>query len=208
MAINGSLLANANASSPAFIESSTIIGSVAIKGNFAGTATATGNTLAIISAAGGVNNGKADLAISSVTIGGNVDLANILAGYTALSLTPFDPNAQIGTVSVTGNWTAGNIITGTQNTTSNNVNFGDANDAADHVHHQHRHAAVDHYIDQDRRDHRRHAVGRRFQRSFWICRAGSRALRVGGSKITLTAGASNDDIALGTTGDFNLHEIT
>lgn len=83
-----------------------------------------------ISAVGQLKPAKSkDLAIGSITIFGDADLLNIFAGYNP-SLTPVNGGAQIGKVSVAGNWIASNLVAGVMNATSTNKNFGDASDAA------------------------------------------------------------------------------
>src|SRR5205814_1477886 len=69
------------------------------------------------------------IAIGSVTIGGRVEFANILAGYD-LDLVPTNGDAQIGPVKVGGDWIASNLVAGVQNTASTNTSFGNGNDAA------------------------------------------------------------------------------
>jgi hypothetical protein len=66
----------------------------------------------VISARGGTApKPPADVAIGSVVVKGNASFTNILAGYPIFD-TPQNPDAQIGAVKVTGNWTAGNIVPG------------------------------------------------------------------------------------------------
>ena len=66
----------------------------------------------IITARGAVvQTTTTDLAISSITIKGNVANSQILAGY-SVSDAGVNPDAQIGSVTVIGNWTASSIAAG------------------------------------------------------------------------------------------------
>jgi len=107
------------------------IGSIKILGSVLGAEDdGKGVVPVIISAAGKAKPSKtADVAIGSLTIGGDVARANIFAGYTPAGA-PANGGAQIGTVNVTGNWTASNLVAGAMNTASGNKYFGDGNDAA------------------------------------------------------------------------------
>jgi hypothetical protein len=72
-----------------------------------------------------------DLAIGKISIGGRVERAQILAGYKFVAFsnptpTPTNGNAQIGTVSVGGDWIASDLIAGVQN--GGTAGFGDAGD--------------------------------------------------------------------------------
>jgi len=70
----------------------------------------------VISAGGVASPGATDLAIASITVGsskvsGSVSFTNILAGYNPAG-TVFNAAAQIGAVTVYGNWTASNLVAG------------------------------------------------------------------------------------------------
>lgn len=92
------------------------LGTLVVKGNVLGTE----SDRAKITAPGSSIN---PVAIKSITIGGNVEFADILAGYTIASATNGD--AQIGTVTVGGDWIASNLIAGAK---ANAGGFGDADD--------------------------------------------------------------------------------
>jgi len=71
-----------------------------------------------------------DLAIASITVGtprvpGGVSFTNILAGYDP-SGTPVNSSAQIGAVTVNGNWTASNLVAGAS--AGFDTQFGTADD--------------------------------------------------------------------------------
>lgn len=107
------------------------IKSLTVKGNIEGADDAgQGAYPVIISAVGQVKpTAKADVAIGSLTVGGHVTLSNILAGYSPAPA-PVNGGAQIGTVSVAGDWSQSNLVAGAMNAMSGNKNFGNANDAA------------------------------------------------------------------------------
>ena len=77
-----------------------------------------------------------DVAIGSITVGHRVEFANILAGYDQ-TLNAVNPDAQIGTVNVGGNWVASNLVAGVKNLGADNadgggddnINYGDIHDA-------------------------------------------------------------------------------
>lgn len=94
------------------------LGDVSIKGSVFGE-----NGRAFIIAQGVMNSSA--LAIGKVTIGGNVDGLDILAGYDPDFMTgdfvATNGDASIGAVNVKGNWSASNLVAGVE---TNNVNTG------------------------------------------------------------------------------------
>ncbi len=68
----------------------------------------------------------AAITIGSVKVGGNVERALILAGWTADTV-PVNPDVQIGKVTVTGDWTASTLAAGVNSLAGG---FGDADDVA------------------------------------------------------------------------------
>lgn len=110
------------------------IGPITVRGSILGNSTPDGTSLVIISARGQATpTATSDVAIKSLTVGGQVELANILAGYTP-SLTAANPNAQIGAVSVGRDWAGSNLVAGVTNDAGNadpsddNRSFGDNHD--------------------------------------------------------------------------------
>lgn len=103
------------------------IGAVTVKGTILGGATLSGivagRTLGKVSIDGDLRSNGAFVTVSAlgklgssggiagITVKGNVERANILAGYTT-SLAAANPNASIGSVLVGGNWTGSNIASG------------------------------------------------------------------------------------------------
>ena len=129
--IGGSIFAGTDDSTGALLRSGTIraandIGAIVIKGSLIGTVGPGGDiTEVIITARGEAEVSGADTAIKSLTIGGSVFRANILAGYnTATGASNAD--AQIGAVRVAGDWSASNLIAGIADGADNQ--FGTADD--------------------------------------------------------------------------------
>ena len=65
-----------------------------------------------------------DLAIGKITIGGNVENAQILAGYDP-TLNPKNADAQIGAVQVGGDWVASDLVAGATNPAFPNFGLND-----------------------------------------------------------------------------------
>ena len=103
------------------------IGAIVVKGSLIGNDT----QRVLITALGQPTSiATSDLAIKSLTVGGRVESADILAGYNS-SGTPSGVNAdaQIGAV-VVGDWIASNLVAGVQDDANPAFNafFGDGND--------------------------------------------------------------------------------
>jgi hypothetical protein len=109
--INGAIIAGTN------------IGTIVIKGSLVGSAGAHASIYALGLVGDPVKN---NVAIKSINIGGRVEQAWILAGVNAGGA-GLNGNAQIGAVTVGGDWIASNLESGC---TSTDGTFGDANDAA------------------------------------------------------------------------------
>jgi hypothetical protein len=125
----GSLTNNAG------IRASENIGSLVVVGGIVGNESAGGNSPVIISAVGQAHpSATHDQAIGSIRIGGQVDHALILGGYStsvdAADTRPafLDNNAQIGSVKVGGDWIASSLVAGAIDT--NNDGFGNADDSS------------------------------------------------------------------------------
>ncbi len=103
------------------------IGSISIGGNVVGSST---NRVAIIARGQATQGAGIDVAIAGISIGGRVEMTDIIGGYTVSSAgaAPTNADAQIGAVKVKGSWTASNLVAGATNT--NAPNFGDSHDAA------------------------------------------------------------------------------
>jgi hypothetical protein len=104
------------------IRATSDIGAITIKGDIVGLFDF---DEAAISARGQPTIGnKTDVAIKSLTVGGSVKNARILAGYDT-NLFPLNPDAQIGRVTVGGDWQVSDLIAGIS---PSNGLFGDSND--------------------------------------------------------------------------------
>jgi hypothetical protein len=130
-----STAANATLTNNASIRAALNIGSITVGGSLIGNPDGgSGNAASpvIISAAGpAVPVGSKDLAFGTITIGGRVEDAEILAGYNA-TLTGVNADAQIGPVKVGGDWIASDLVAGATNpdvpATGAFPNFGDGSD--------------------------------------------------------------------------------
>jgi hypothetical protein len=203
--LGGSLIAGTNLTSGSIqsngaIQSENDIGSITIKGNLIGNAT----NPVIISAGGQkvvpVGSTK-DVAIASLTVGGRVEFANILAGYDT-SLSPVNANAQIGAVKVGGDWFASNLVAGVAAGTDRL--FGTADDVL---------------IPDPKANPKILAsiasvtIGGQAQGlpndplgHFGIVAQHFGSVSIGGTTIPLTG--ANQGIPLGETGDFTLREVS
>lgn len=128
--IGGSIIAGIDNTSGQFRDNGSIradddIGSITVLGSLVGNST----NPVVISARGQRNlpaGANEDVAIASLTVGGRVELTNILAGYRR-DLIPLNADAQIGAVSVGGDWVASNLVAGVDDGADNL--FGTADDA-------------------------------------------------------------------------------
>ena len=146
------------------------------------------------------------LAIKSVTIARGVANALILGGYDTGG-TATNPDAQIGTVTVGGDWAASSLVTGA--TTGSDAFFGNANDASlsdgdgDGVVARIakiviKGSVAGTYIPTSHFGFVAHEIG---------------SLTIGGRKVPLTPGPGNDDLTAGNpllilaaSGDVRVHE--
>ncbi|MBO0698392.1 MAG: hypothetical protein J2P46_08365, partial [Zavarzinella sp.] len=132
--IGGSILAGVDDSTDqmrdcASIRAASDIGSLTVRGSIVGNRGPQGDSPVVISAGGQpVPGPTTDVAIGKIAVGGRVEFARILAGYSAF-LAPIDGDAQIGPVTVGGDWVASSLVAGVKNTASANTNFGDGGDA-------------------------------------------------------------------------------
>ena len=191
IAIKGSVLGSA-------IRSDGKIGAIKISGDLA--ATATGD--ATISARGQLapdSNAKA-IAIASLSIGGSVEHAQILAGYDRTGA-PDNADAMIGAVSVGHNWIASNLAAGVSagtdglfGTDDDMLIFRDNPIVAKIASIVINGAATG---TEDATDH------------FGFVAEQIGAMKVGGRRLSLTLGASNDTVgkSLGSNGDLQVREV-
>jgi hypothetical protein len=115
--IGGSIISGIDDSSGALADNASIraghdIGSLTVKGNIIGNLTPNGESRVEISAVGQKAQGTTtDLAIGTISVGGSVERADFAAGYDAAD-TPKNADAQVGAVTVGGDWVASNLIAG------------------------------------------------------------------------------------------------
>jgi hypothetical protein len=109
----------------ASIRAASDLGPVAVKGSLVGNPTCP----VIISAYGQsliTSRPTRNLAIRSLTVGGRVEFAQILAGFNT-NLTPENGNASVGALSVGGDWVASSLAAGVRDNSGDG--FGNVDDA-------------------------------------------------------------------------------
>lgn len=126
--VGGSVLAGAETGGGVLVDSGNIratktIGSLTVGGDILGRA---GQVISISAKGAEIAGKPTDIAIGKITVKGRVERANILAGFTKTDI-PVNPDAQIGTVTIGGDWIASNLVAGVHN---NDGFFGDSNDFA------------------------------------------------------------------------------
>lgn len=120
--VGGSLLVT-EAKATSGIHAKTSLGAVTVKGDIVGLA---GSPYVI--EGGGALTGKTSVAVKSVSVLGSVKNAAILGGHSNNN-----GHAQIGAITVNGNWTASSIVAGAKTTAGNVTDpllFGNADDTA------------------------------------------------------------------------------
>ncbi|WP_020474975.1 hypothetical protein [Zavarzinella formosa] len=143
-----------------------------------------------------------DLAIGRLTIKGRVEFAQILAGVD-VSGTATNADAQIGPVSILGDWIATVIAAGAVST---NAFFGDGDDVKISGAGVKDVATVSSKITSLSIGGQ--AIGTLGGTDFFgVVAENVGSLKIGGVAIPLVAGNSNDDHFLGITGDFKINEI-
>jgi hypothetical protein len=193
--VGGSVLSGTGSNSGQ-ISSDRALGPVVIKGDVIGTSAHP----VILAALSGP--GKSSLAIQSVFVGGRVEFAEILAGFDD-SLTPRDPDVQIGSVTVGGDWITSSISAGID---PKNGKLGDGDDQV---------------ITGKNDPNILSKIGSikiggavlgtpssvSSSDSFGFEAEQISSVSIGGVVLPLQAGAHNDNFPLGVTADFNLHEL-
>jgi hypothetical protein len=134
--------------------------------------------------------------IGNVTVTGNVEQAQLLAGY---SIFGENQNASIGTVKIGGNLTATSIVAGMSSGLDGL--FGTADDTAIDFGSGAQVSTIAKIIIGGTADGTA-ASGDHFGiEAQWV-----KSISIGGSKLALKNGKHNDFVAIGTNGDFNLTE--
>jgi hypothetical protein len=182
------------------------IGPIIIGGSLIGTS-ADPVTIAAVGQIGLGATATKDVAIKSLTVGGRVEFANILAGY-GFDLTPRNADAQIGAVLVKGDWIASNLVAGV--VAGGDTFFGTSVDDAlisegggeePLITAKIASVTINGYVmgTLGGGDH------------FGFVAQQIVKFKIGGTTIPLTAGASNDDLVIGATdlplGDVNILEV-
>ncbi len=154
-----------------------------------------------------------DLAIASLAVSGRVQYADILAGYNQ-QLQGVNGQASIGLVAVGKDWIASNLIAGASTSSGGNSVSADGNFGTS--------ASVDLPMQSDPSNTKLLAeiasimiVGAVLGTPFSVNSADAFGLVAqyivsfsdGGTTFLLKAGAHNDDLAIGATGDVTLREV-
>lgn len=105
--VGGSILGGAGLGAGS-IRAGDNLGTMTIRHNLVGTVT---NPVIISGRGQAIPSTTSDIAITRIYVGGWVEFANILAGYDAFQV-PVNADAQIGTITVAGNWRGGCIVAG------------------------------------------------------------------------------------------------
>jgi len=174
------------------------IGAIKIGGNLGGSA----SDAAIISGLGTVvpSSDAKTVAISSLSIGGSVSHAEILAGYDRIGV-PRNAAAGIGRVTVDGNWTASNLIAGATAGLDNLFGTDDDTSISDSL------SVVSEIASIVIRGTAAGTEGGNDHFGFVAQKIG--VFEVDNLKIALTHGASNDlmGLSIATSGDLTLREV-
>jgi hypothetical protein len=133
--IGGSIIAGDNSDTGDLTKCASIralrdIGSVTVKGSIIGHRGSQGDSLVYITARGQETPGStSDVAIKSLKIGGSVEHARILGGY-SVDLLAANGDASIGAVSVGGDWIASDLVAGAKENATPALDdpFGDDDD--------------------------------------------------------------------------------
>ena len=205
LTIGGSLIAGTDNTSGFFQDNGAVqanddIGSLLIKGSVVGNATSPALIFARGSAAPTTTT---DVAIGSLRVLGRVEFGKILAGVLSGEIA-VNADAQIGSVFVGKDWIASSIAAGA--IPGPNNFFGDGDDAKMSGIGIKDDPSISSKIGNV-------AIGGQVIGTvggtdhFGIVAEIVGAVKVNGSSLPLTAGKSNDDVAIGITGDFEVNEV-
>ncbi|MBO0700529.1 MAG: hypothetical protein J2P46_19185, partial [Zavarzinella sp.] len=205
LTLGGSLVAGTDNSTGDYFANGGIqvvndIGTLAIRGSILGDPDHPAFILARGSAA---PTATADIAIGRLTVRGRVEFAQIVAGVDPFGLGP-DADAQIGAVSVGGDWIASSLAAGA--VAGRDGFFGDADDAK---------ATGSQAKDDPRLVSAivRVTIGGQIVGTpnggdhFGIVAEAVRAVSVAGDRLPLIPGPHNDDFPTGNTRDFTVREL-
>jgi hypothetical protein len=218
VAIGGSIVSGIDSSGGgkltrnASVRAGNDIGSLTVSGSLVGNFTSP----VVISARGqAVQGATTDRAIGKIAIGGRVEFANILAGYDTY-LTALNGDAQIGSVSVGGDWVASNLVAGATNLgadeaaggsgfNADNLNFGDAHDASIAPGSAGIVASIASVTIKGQAFGTPGTLHNLDHYAFVAERIGS--LKIGGHAVALAAGPHDDNLNVGETSDLTVHEV-
>jgi hypothetical protein len=114
--IKGSIIAGSNSGSGKLVGSAAIMSVDADIGSITVMHDIVGNSTGIVQISAEGQSPKpgsgTDVAIGTLTVGGNVSYLNVLAGFSGDSATDSNANATISSIVVGGNWTASNAVAG------------------------------------------------------------------------------------------------
>ena len=99
------------------------IGSLKIEGDLTSAEAANPVTISALGTIGASNTTQA-MALTTLSVGGNVLNAQILAGYRR-DLTPLNPDANIGSIKIAGAWRASSIVAGVADSTGDGFGVND-----------------------------------------------------------------------------------
>jgi hypothetical protein len=196
--IGGSLYAGSTPGGSAEIGAGDDIGSISIGGSVVGTA----SSPVLIGARGQASpTATQDLALGSIKVKGSLAYASIGAGYDASTFTPVNGSAQIGSVSIGGDWIASNLAAGAAAGpdglagTPDDIHIAGGGTAS---------AKIASIVIKGR------ALGTLAAGDhFGIVAQQVGSLKIGAVTVPLAAGPSNDlaGFAIGPTGDFVVREV-
>jgi Domain of unknown function (DUF4394) len=176
-----------------------VLGPVTVGGSIAGN---DAHRITIAAVGTQATSGTADLAIASVTVAGRIENTDILGGYTS-SLATVNADAQIGKVSVGSDWVRSNLVAGV---VSEDGVFGNNEDAIIGEVGQ-----VGSIVASIASITIKGSVVGTFGGTdgFGFTAEEIKAVSIGGVKVKLEAGASNDDLATsGATQDVRIREAS
>jgi hypothetical protein len=192
--VKGSILAGADGSDII----AGVLGPITVGGSIAGN---DAHRIIIAGVGTQATSGTTDLAIASVTVAGRIENTNILAGHSLGG--PVNADAQIGKISVGADWVKSNLVAGV---TSADGVFGNNEDAIIGEVGQ-----VPGIVASIASITIKGSVVGTFGGTdgFAFTAEEIKAVSIGGVKVKLEAGASNDDlVASGATQDVRIREVS
>lgn len=213
--IGGSIIAGNESAGPNLFKSGAIradndIGAITVKGSLIGNA---GVSVLIIARGQAAPGASTDIAIKSLTVGGRVERADILAGYIVDGISPpvgVNGDAQIGAV-VVGDWFTSNLAAGVQDNADADRDdfFGEGDDrvifgSSDKIISKIASIVIKNSAYGTPRVNQGTGID-----SFGFLAQHIGSFKVGSTSFALTAGPGNDltGLVVGTTGDLRVREV-